>query len=58
MYGNPSVIASLFARFNGMDCKIGTVTLPADGEPTVDIQAEAAEHARRVFAGIETAEGG
>lgn len=54
----PDITAPLSARFNGIDCRIGTITLPANGEPTVDIQPEALEHARRVFAGIETAEGG
>lgn len=52
------ITAPVFVRFNGMDCRVGIVTLPANGEPTVDIPPEAIEHARRVFAGIETTEGG
>lgn len=52
------ITAPVSARFNGIDCPIGTVTLRTNGEPTVAIQAEALEHARRVFSGIETAEGG
>lgn len=53
----PDITAPVYTRLNGIECEIGTLELPAKGDPTVILNPELLNLACRA-AGIEITKGG
>lgn len=53
----PDITAPVYTRLYGIECEVGTLELPAEGEPTLTLNPELLALACRA-AGIETTKGG